>query len=129
MLNAASHDEPEITVWIEDEDAPLTGEELLGATFYWGLVATPAGRKPRCRCGLKRPSLAPLPDDNVMTQRLVKDHLDRGMASKCRVCGPRHLTISEVYAEHGAYLACRLLRNSTGAIKAARRRDAARKRL
>lgn len=132
MLNAVVHDEPEITTWVDpedDEERPLTEDETLQASFFWSLAVTPAGRKPRCHCGLKKPELAPLPDDNVLTQKLAQEHLELGMASKCRVCSPRHLTISEVYSEHGAYLACRLLRNSTGAIRAARRRDAARKKL
>jgi hypothetical protein len=130
MLSIALHDEPEIIIHgIEGEDEPtLTDDELLGATFYWSLLGAPGTRR-RCRCGLKKPKLGLLPEDPIRCQKLAQEHLEAGVASRCQVCSVKHLVVSEVYSEHGSYLACRLLRNSTGAISATRRRDRARAKL
>jgi hypothetical protein len=121
MLSIVPSVEPEIIVWEEGEESPLTEEELLQATYYWSLLGAP-GSKKRCRCGWRKPRLELLCDDPTESEKLAQSHLEAGIASKCPVCSTKHLLISEVHAHHGDFLHCRLIRNTSGAIAAARRR-------
>lgn len=108
-----------------DEDEPLTEEETLQASFCWTLMGAP-GSKKRCTCGLKKPTVGRLSDDVTLTKKMEMEHLKLGIESKCRVCGPRHLRISEAYSHHADYLYRVLMRDTKGATQALRLRDSIR---
>lgn len=110
---------------LEEEDEPLTEEEILQASFCWLTMCTP-GSKKRCTCGLKKPAVSRLGDDITITKKLEMEHLKVGIESKCRVCGSLHLRVSEVYSHHADYLYRVLMRDIKGATEALRRRDAIR---
>ena len=108
-------------------EGELSKEELRLAKLYWEMfVGNPIGEHETCgpNCGSTAPNSGILTNDPVQTEKAARIRLELGVAEKCPACSRRHLIISEALSHHSELLRCTQVKDSNGAIQAARRRCA-----
>lgn len=116
----ASLEEPALS------EEPLDTAELAMATTYWRLFAGNVVGDNHCEggCSEEMPSSGLLTNNPEQVHKAAISHIGIAFESRCGKCSDKHITISEALSYHAESLRCAAVKDSLGALKALRRRDA-----